>query len=111
RPRERALLITCPQHAFDARAETEARRRRAAERLDPTVVPAAASDRRLRGVDRLAHDLEHRVRVIVEPAYESGVGRERDAGGSESRLHALEMRERRVVHRIDEARGAVERGP
>ena len=77
--REDALVVAGEQRAVDAEREADARRRRAAERLDEPVVAAAATERVLGRVERAALELERGVAVVVEPADELQVDRERDA--------------------------------
>ena len=60
------------QHPLDPGRPADAGRRRAAELLDQAVVAAAAADARLRA-ERVAGELEHRARVVVEPAHERRV--------------------------------------
>ena len=80
------------QHALDPDAEPDARRRRAAHVLGEAVVPAAAADRVLRRVQRVARELERRARVVVEPAHEPGRDLEVDAERLQPFLHLLELR-------------------
>ena len=74
------------------------RRRRAADLLDQIVVAAAPAERGLRP-ERLAHELEGRARVVVEPAHEGRrqpvldpVGVEVPADAGEVRLALLAQR-------------------
>ena len=60
------------QDALDAGRPADAGRRRAAELLDQAVVAPAAAERRLRA-EPLGLELEHRARVVVEPAHERRV--------------------------------------
>ena len=66
------------------------RRRRAAELLDQPVVAAAAAERGL-GPQPLRLELEHRARVVVEPAHERGIDLVRDAGRVEQGAHLAEV--------------------
>ncbi len=59
--------------------------------LDETVVTAAAADRVLRGVERVALELERRARVVVEPAHQPRLDLERDAEPLQALLHGLEV--------------------
>ena len=89
---EHALVVARQQRAVDAEREPDARRRRAAEVLDETVVATAAAERVLRRVERAALELERRAAVVVEAAHEPRVDRERDAERVSPRLHAGEVR-------------------
>ena len=86
---EHALVAARQQRAVDAEREADARRGRAAEILDEAVVAAAAAERVLGRVERAALELERRAAVVVEPAHEPHVDRERDAEVVQPRLHAV----------------------
>ena len=96
RPRTRRLPRSCSavarrqQHPLDARRPAHARGRRAAQLLDQAVVAAAAAERRL-GAEALGLELEHRARVVVEPAHERGVDLVRHPGPVEQRPHLGEV--------------------
>ena len=68
----------CDEPVFPDREADRAAARRAAERRDQAVVPAAAQDRVLRAQVR-RDDLEDRARVVVEPAHERRLVAERNA--------------------------------
>ena len=93
--REHALVVARDQRAVEAEGEADAGRRRAAERLDETVVATAATERVLGRVERAAGELERGAPVVVEAAHERGVDRERDAEAVEAVLHRVEVRGRR----------------
>ena len=82
------------QHPLDADAEADARRGLAAHLLDETVVATAAADRVLRGVERVALELERRAGVVVEAAHETRRDLEVDAERVQARLHASRSRPR-----------------
>ena len=79
------------QHPFDADPEPDARRGLAAHLLDQLVVATAAADAVLRGVERLAAELERGARVVVEPAHEPRVDLVRDPEAVEAVLDRLEV--------------------
>ena len=66
----------------------------AAHLLDEPVVATAAADRVLRGVERVALELERRARVVVEAAHEPGRDLEVDAERAQPGLHASRSRSR-----------------
>ena len=68
RRREHALVVAGEQGAVEAEREPDAVRRRAAQRLDQTVVATAAAERVLRRVERAALVLERGATVVVEAA-------------------------------------------
>ena len=78
------------QDPLDARRPAHARSRRAAQLLDQAVVAAAAAERRLRP-QALGLELEHRARVVVEPAHERGIDLVGHPGLVEQRPHLGEV--------------------
>ena len=78
------------QHALDPGRPADARRRRPAELLDQAVVASPAPDAAL-GAERVARELEHRARVVVEPAHERRVDLVRDVDGVEQRADGREV--------------------
>ena len=78
-------------HALDAGGPADARGRVAADLLDQVVVAPAGADRGLRRLEALVHELEHRARVVVEPAHERRHEHVLDAVGIEEGPHLGEV--------------------
>ena len=88
--RIRRCAKPCDRRSFAIRSmpmpEADARRRLAADRLDQPVVAAARQQRHLRPRPR-RHDLEHRVRVVVEAPHQPRLAPHGDAQRREMRQH------------------------
>ena len=108
RDRQHAFGVAREQQPLDPGAESDRRRRRATHLLGEPVVATAAADRVLRGVERVARELEHGAGVVVEAAHEPGRDLERDAERLQPFLHAREVRGRRVAQVLAELRRALE---
>ena len=87
--------------------EADARRRRAAQRLDQPVVAPAAGHGRL-GPERVARELEGGPDVVVEPADEPAVDGVRDPERVEPGLHRVEVGGAAVAEPIEQARRLLE---
>ena len=85
------LLLERQDRRDDAHREPDAAGRRPAEFGDEVVVPPAAADRVARAQGGM-RKLEHRPRVIIEPAHEVIVYVELEAGARQERRHRLEVR-------------------
>jgi hypothetical protein len=73
-------LFSSSQHAFDAHAPADARRRLAADQFDQAVVAPAAAHRALRA-QAVGHPLEDREVVVVHAAHQARVDAVGLAGG------------------------------
>ena len=94
--------------ALDAERPADGRRFAPAELRHEPVVTAARADCAL-GSEPVRDPLEDRARVVVEPAHEPRIQRERHADVAEQRLHAIEVRARLVVEvRSQQRRGVDE---
>ena len=98
------FVVAGDQRAVETDGEADARRRRSAERLDQSVVAAAAAERVLGAVERAAGVLERRTQVVVEPADEPRLDPVRDAERVEAGAHDLEVRCRVVAPEVGERR-------
>src|SRR5439155_1884759 len=78
------------QQSLDPGAEADPRGRRAADRLDESVVAAATADGTLRA-DRLVTELEDRARGVIETAHERRLELGGDAVSVEVRAHLVEV--------------------
>ena len=103
---EHAFVVAGDQRSVEAQGEADAVGGRATQRLDQAVVAAAAAQCVLRRVERAALILEGRVPVVVEPAHQLGVDRERDAERGEPGLHRGEVGGGAVAVELGEARCA-----
>src|SRR5207302_2118482 len=99
------LRLEQQNHPLDAHGESARGCRFAAELFEQSVVTAAAGHRSLRA-QTIGDPLEHGAVVVIEPAYETWIDGERNAGIVEKLPDVVEVRAGSGLEAIDQSRRA-----